>query len=458
MADQLTNLDTEPLTKDAKMLEDWSKQSEECIKRANDLSAAGRVEEAVEEVYAVEKKARQACDAISCSKLTRCVLQLYKEKGDWKSVNEQIQILTRKRGQLKRAVIDMVQLAMSWLEKDMPSIEEKVTLINTLLSVTEGKIFVEVERARVTRTLAHMRESEGKVEEAASLMQEVQVETFGAMDRTEKAEYILDQMRLVLAKKDYVRCQIISKKINPKLLETDDFQDIKLQYFGYMVRYFLHEEQIMDVCKSLWSSFNTKKVKESSDKWQNTLESYLLYLLLAPSDNEQKDMLHKCKEFERKKLEQIPVFKRLLTDFLTVELMPWPLPYEAELKKHAVFQETPHEGGAKRWELFHKRITQHNIMVAAQYYKRSNMDRLAQMLGLTIDQLESEISELVSSKFLSAKIDRPAKQVTFGAVETSADVLNAWNMDIAKALDLVEESCHLIQKERMVHAARGIKA
>ena len=41
------------------------------------------------------------------------------------------------------------------------------------------------------------------------------------MERREKAEYILEQMRLVLGKKDFVRLQIISRKINPKLLNAE---------------------------------------------------------------------------------------------------------------------------------------------------------------------------------------------------------------------------------------------
>merc|ERR1712115_474235 len=110
----------------------------------------------------------------------------------------------------------------------------------TLNEVTDGKIFVEVEKARLTKMLADIKEKEGKIEEAANLMQEVQVETFGAMDRREKTEYILDQMRLVLAKKDYVRTQIISKKINAKLLEDEEIQDLKIRYYEFMIKYWLH--------------------------------------------------------------------------------------------------------------------------------------------------------------------------------------------------------------------------
>merc|ERR1711972_1096726 len=105
--------------------------------------------------------------------------------------------------------------------------------------------------------LAKMKGDEGNSEEAANLLQEVQVESFGAMERREKTEYILNQMRLVLLKKDYVRTQIISKKLNPKLLETDDFQDLKIEYYEYMVRYWLHEKKFLDVSKSYLAIFNT---------------------------------------------------------------------------------------------------------------------------------------------------------------------------------------------------------
>ena len=50
----------------------------------------------------------------------------------------------------------------------------------------------------------------------------LQVETFGSMEKREKVEFILEQMRLCLAKKDYVRTQIISKKINTKYFEESD--------------------------------------------------------------------------------------------------------------------------------------------------------------------------------------------------------------------------------------------
>lgn len=110
---------------------------------------------------------------------------------------------------------------MSYLDST-PDMETKLELIDTLRTVTDGKIYVEVERARITRLLAKIREDEGKTSEAADILQELQVETFGSMDKREKVDFILEQMRLCLAKSDYIRTQIISKKINTKFFQDKE--------------------------------------------------------------------------------------------------------------------------------------------------------------------------------------------------------------------------------------------
>lgn len=46
-----------------------------------------------------------------------------------------------------------------------------------------------------------------------------------------QVELILEQMRLCLAKKDYVRTQIISKKINTKFFEDEEASELKLKYY-----------------------------------------------------------------------------------------------------------------------------------------------------------------------------------------------------------------------------------
>ena len=47
--------------------------------------------------------------------------------------------MSKKHGQLKQAVTKMVQVVMGFLD-DAPSMEVKLTVIETLRTVTEGKV------------------------------------------------------------------------------------------------------------------------------------------------------------------------------------------------------------------------------------------------------------------------------------------------------------------------------
>lgn len=53
------------------------------------------------------------------------------------------------------------------------------------------QIYVEVERARLTHKLAQIKEEEGNITEAANIIQELQVETYGSMEKREKVCVIL---------------------------------------------------------------------------------------------------------------------------------------------------------------------------------------------------------------------------------------------------------------------------
>jgi hypothetical protein len=44
--------------------------------------------------------------------------------------------------------------------------------------------------------LARLREEEGKIAEASETLQEVAIETFGSMEKREKAEFLLEQVRV----------------------------------------------------------------------------------------------------------------------------------------------------------------------------------------------------------------------------------------------------------------------
>lgn len=82
---------------------------------------------------------KQASDLASTSRLLVAIITISKDSGDWGLLNEQILLLSKKHGQLKQATTKMVQVAMSVIN-EAPNQEKKLSLIETLRTVTEGKV------------------------------------------------------------------------------------------------------------------------------------------------------------------------------------------------------------------------------------------------------------------------------------------------------------------------------
>ena len=129
------------------------------------------------------------------------------------------------------------------------------------------QIFVELQRARVTRVLADIKEKEGKLAEAADILQELQVETFGSMEKREKTDFFLEQMRLCLQKEDLVRALIISRKIGTKFFKEEENTDLKLRYYELMIKLGSRENRYLDVCKYYRHVYDTKQIKEADAQW-----------------------------------------------------------------------------------------------------------------------------------------------------------------------------------------------
>jgi 26S proteasome regulatory subunit N5 len=87
----------------------------------------------------LEKQTRQASDLPSTSRLIISIVTIAKDAKDWSLLNEQVQLLSKKHGQLKQAITKMVQVVMGFLD-DTPSLETKLNTIETLRTVTEGKV------------------------------------------------------------------------------------------------------------------------------------------------------------------------------------------------------------------------------------------------------------------------------------------------------------------------------
>lgn len=190
----------------------------------------------------------------------------------------------------------MVQTVMGFLD-ETPNLETKLSVIETLRTVTEGKIFVEVERARVTKILSDIKKQQGDLKGATDILCELQVETFGSMDRREKTEFILDQVALCIEIGDWTQAGILSRKISTRYLarkpkktadqlekeekerekkkargeevpdeKADDVTDLKLRYYEQQIILAMHDSKYLDVCKHYRQVLDTEAVEEDPQK------------------------------------------------------------------------------------------------------------------------------------------------------------------------------------------------
>lgn len=433
---------------------DYSVSVDEKIPECEKLMKAGKLNEAIDILLSLEKQTRTGADALSTGRILVAIVKLCFEAKKFDLLNENIVQLTKKRGQLKQAVTKMVQEAFTYVDK-ITDMDAKLKLIDTLRTVTAGKIYVENERARLSRILAQIREDQGNIQEAASVLQELQVETFGSMEKKEKVEFILEQMRLCLAKLDFTRTQIISKKISTKYFEEADTHELKLKYYDLMIKVGQHEGSYLSICKHYLAVYNTTVVKEDVEKRNEALKCMVVYLILSPFDNEQSDLIHRVQADPV--VEEIVLYQDLLKLFTTSELIRWSelcTKFEQELRNSSpgktIFDSTKEEGN-KRWKDLKIRMVEHNIRVMAKYYTRMHIRRMAELLDLTEDETEEFLSNLVVKKSVQAKIDRLDGIVSFERPKDPNDVLNDWSHNINSLMNLVNKTTHLITKEGMVH-------
>jgi len=439
-----------------KMEVDHSATCDEKLPEAESLAESGKLQDALDILLNLEKLTRTGADTHSSGRVLVLVVKLCAKAGEWSLLNEKILELTKKRAQLKGAVAKMVGECCSFLDTT-PDKETLLKLIDTLRTVTTGKIYVENERARLTHRLAKIKEADGELKEAAKIMQELQVETYGSMERKEKVELILEQMRLCLATQDYIRTQIISKKISTKFFEDGKNDELRLKFYEYMIELGLHEQNYLDICKHYRAVYDTKSVQEDQTKKLVAMKNVILFIVLSKYNNEQSDLIHRIEK--EKIMQDLPRYKLVLDRFTTTELInqsAFCSQFEAVLRDGAEGSEptqvfTRDEAGQARWNDLLTRIVEHNIRMMAKYYTRISLVRMAELLALPESKAEDSLAEMVVSGAVEAKTDRLEGIIDFSQQQDPLDNLNEWSSNINKLMDHVMKTTHLINKEEMVH-------
>lgn len=175
-----------------------------------------------------------------------------------------------------------------------------------------------------------MLEEDGKVDEATKTIQEIQIETYGSLLNQEKVDFILHQMKLVLNRRDFVRCQIMSRKISKKHINEAGLERQKIQYYLYMTKYYIHEKMILETAKAYQTIYDTYnksnpdlQLDPSGELKSVAFQNFILYLMVAPYTNEKVDLLNIAESLYSRELDANELIAKFMRKFLTYELMPF---------------------------------------------------------------------------------------------------------------------------------------
>lgn len=391
-------------------------------------------ESAIEGLHALERRTRIAKDdKANCAVCVEIVNLCIKEKR-WTDLGINATILAKRRGYSRNSISKVVQISMEAIET-ITDIDTKISLVKVLRDVTEGKIFIEVERARLTNILVEYMESQGQLQEAMELLQDLRLEILTTMEEKERIRMMLHQFKLCLECKDQLRASLCAEKITDQKL-TD--KELKLEFLELLIEYYTDfTKDYLEMAKSYYDIY------QLNNKRSNELMKAIINAVLAPHSPEQLRFFNEISNI--KDLALMPEAKNLLSVFMCNELVPWPT-FESRFGQFIEEQRT---------EDMRCRVIEHGLHVIAMYYTEIRLVRLAQLLQLSVDELEKRIIDLVFNEDFYAKINRPKGIITFKRQQKVSEVADEFSDDIMKLCRLVDQAHSLIEKEhQFIHQSK----
>ena len=407
--------------------------------------------------------------------LCKKILEIIYGRNDFQNFLKLFEYLTQRRNQSRESIISMVKHCINEILPNLKNQKDARDLLNTIIRVTEGKIFVEYEYSQAIRKMTEIHLMSNEINDAAKLIQDVQIEAFGSLEADYKIDYILFQMQVLIEKGDYIRTLIVSNKIKRNHLDDEGIELLKIRFFRLMILYYIHEKKYIEVSKcykilyDFVKSVNDKlvevekksleikpkiidnylQIKKDNDL-QKLFENYVLFLSICPPELETKNMLNELlikykKELDKNKSILYIVEKRLSDEIIKIDNKLF-----NRYKDFDIFKENQ-----DLINLFRKYWIQHDLSLFEKFFAKIHIQRITEMTLVPIDEIESEIADMVVNNYIYARINRIEKIVNFKKKTDYHDVLDNFNYDMDGMLKKIEETCHLINKEYLKY---GIKA
>ena len=406
--------------------------------------------------------------------ICKTILETIYGRNDFQNFLKLFEYLTQRRNQSRESIISMVKHCINEILPNLKNQKDSSDLLNTIIKVTEGKIFVEYEYSQAIRKMTEIHLMNNQIEEAAKLIQDVQIEAFGSLERDYKVDYILFQMETLILKGDYIRTLIVSNKIKRNHLDDEGIELLKIRFYELMILFYIHEKNYLEVSKcykilyDFVKSINDKLVdleKKSLDikpkiidnyiqiKKENDLqklfENYVLFLSICPPELETKNMMNELmikykKELDKNKNILYVVEKRLSDEIILINNNLF-----NRFKDFDIFRKNP-----ELIKLFRKYWIQHDLSLFEKFFAKIHIKRISEMTLIPVDEIETEIADMVVNNYIYARINRIEQIVNFRKKTDHHDVLDNFNYDMDNMLKKIEETCHIINKEYLKY---GIK-
>lgn len=243
-------------------------------------------------------------------------------------------------------------------------------------------------------------ETNENIDEAAKILQDVQVETYGSMDTREKLEFIMYQMKIMIKKKDMIRLLIVSRKLSKKSFVEENLEDLQIVYNCYL--YILHHSNkeyinsaasllvILDllikdplptVLNPLPESLDPIHHFEPRvplDNLDHIFALVLFYTLQSPTSAEKSTMLknlHTDNKYSRF-LSNNGQLKNLLDHYRNSNLISTDIA-NFGAPNCVIYQDANESSAEENRTLLRKNLIKHNVAVTGVFYKRARLVRLA---------------------------------------------------------------------------------
>ncbi|KAM0687370.1 proteasome regulatory particle subunit [Conglomerata obtusa] len=377
----------------------------------------------MEHLLEQERQARLDKDELAMTNIISQILSSCKDESEQLTY---LRLLSRRKGQLHISFKQNVNhLYKSKMQSGLDKKSLMIFLKKLLIDIVEGKFYLEEERIEITNILKVMYEEDGDDLESLNITFNVPVETFSIAEDI-KIGYQLEILRLCVKNNDWIKCDIISKRIRKSYFNESGNKELEIKYLLYMVGVCLGQKNYNDGC-NYFKKLHEKDLKEKT----KNIVFCTFFTILSDECEERKKMLEFCNDSKDNTFDA----RRLIRLFRSNEIITKDV-CEKILCMDDQFMHLKSD--------FMNSINDHNFKIVSKIFTSIKLDDLQQIMQCSKEDCVSLICNNVNRQRIDAKINQETGIVSFGTKKNE-------NIEekIEKVMGRLIKVNHLIQKENL---------